>query len=45
MPKLVKSLPSYRRHKASGQAVVALNGKDHYLGPHGSKVSRDETIV
>lgn len=42
MPKLVNSLPSYRRHKASGQAVVTLNGKDHYLGPHGSKVSRDE---
>ncbi|MBL9165832.1 MAG: site-specific integrase [Planctomycetaceae bacterium] len=42
MPKLVNSLPSYRRHKASGQAVVTLNGKDHYLGPHGSKVSRDQ---
>lgn len=42
MPKLVNSLPSYRRHKASGQAVVTLNGKDHYLGPHGSTVSRNE---
>jgi integrase len=42
VPKLINSLPSYRRHKASGQAVVTLSGKDHYLGPHGSKVSRDQ---
>jgi integrase len=34
------STPSYRKH-ASGQATVRLNGKDHYLGPHGTKVSRD----
>jgi integrase len=25
--------PSLRRHKPSGQAVVTLDGKDHYLGP------------
>lgn len=25
-------IPSYRRHKASGQAVVTLNDKDFYLG-------------
>ncbi|MCC9644982.1 site-specific integrase [Rhodopirellula sp. JC740] len=42
MPKLSKSLPKYRKHKASGQAVVNLGGKDHYLGPHGSKVSKAE---
>jgi hypothetical protein len=24
-------VPSYRRHKPSGQAVVTLNGKDRYL--------------
>ena len=35
-------IPKYRRHKASGQAVVTLNGDDFYLGPHGSKVSRLE---
>jgi len=35
-------IPKYRRHKASGQAIVTLNGKDFYLGPHGSKVSRLE---
>lgn len=39
MPKLVKKLPSYRRHKVSGHAVVTLNGRDHYLGPHGSPES------
>ena len=25
--------PSLRRHKPSAQAVVTLDGKDHYLGP------------
>lgn len=33
--------PSYRRHKASGQAIVTLSGKDFYLGPYGTRVSRD----
>ena len=28
--------PSCRRHKATGQAVVTLNGRDIYLGKHGS---------
>lgn len=42
MPKLNRSIPKYRKHKASGQAIVTLNGKDVYLGPHGSKASRDE---
>lgn len=32
--------PSYRKHKASGQAVVTLNGKDHYLGPWRTKASK-----
>ena len=36
------SLPKYRRHKASKQAVVTLNGRDHYLGPHGSRSSVKE---
>lgn len=35
-----KSIPSYRRHKASDQAVVTLSGKDVYLGPFGSRESR-----
>ncbi len=36
-----KRPPSYRRHKASGQAIVTIAGKDHYLGPYGSATSRD----
>lgn len=34
------ALPSYRRHKPSGQAVVTLDGRDVYLGPWRSKESR-----
>ena len=30
MPRLVDALPKYRKHKASGQAVVTLNGVEHY---------------
>lgn len=36
------SVPSYRHHKPSGQAVVTLNGKDHYLGPWQSEPSTVE---
>ena len=36
------SVPSYRHHKPSGQAVVTLNAKDHYLGPWQSDSSRAE---
>lgn len=32
-------VPSYRLHKPSGQAVVTLNGCDHYLGVHGTEES------
>ena len=42
MPKLVHSLPKYRKHKPSGQAVVTIAGKDHYLGPHGTGASHHE---
>ena len=42
MPKLTLRPPKYRKHKASGQAVVTLNGRDFYLGPHGSTASRVE---
>jgi len=37
-----RKLPKYRCHKPSGQAVVTLSGKDFYLGPHDSAVSRVE---
>lgn len=42
MPRLVTSIPKYRKHRASGQALVTINGKDHYLGPHGTKASKLE---
>ena len=42
MPKLVNSSPKYRHHRSSGQAVVTLNGVDHYLGPWQSKASKAE---
>ena len=35
MPK--RNIPNYRLHKASGQAVVELDGRTFYLGKHGSK--------
>jgi len=35
-----KRVPKYRRHKPSGQAVVTLSGKDHYLGPWKSAASK-----
>jgi integrase len=39
MPKILNSLPKYRHHKASGQAIVHLKGKDIYLGPYNSPAS------
>lgn len=42
MPRLVSSPPAYRRHKASGQALVTLAGQDVYLGAHGTAASRRE---
>lgn len=42
MPHLAQSVPKYRKHKASGQAFVELNRQRHYLGPHGTRTSRDE---
>jgi hypothetical protein len=33
---------SYRLHKGSGQAVVTLNGSDHYLNKCGSTASKAE---
>ena len=35
-------VPSYRRHRPSGQAVVTLGGRDFYLGRWNTKVSRAE---
>ena len=37
MPKLTKSVPNYRLHKSSGQAVVTFEGVDFYIGLYRSK--------
>jgi integrase len=42
MPKITVAIPKYSHHKASGQAVVNICGKDHYLGPWKSEVSKLE---
>jgi hypothetical protein len=42
MPRLTRRVPSYCRHRASGQAVVTLSGQDFYLGPYGTQVSKRE---
>ncbi len=42
MPNTSPRVPSYRLHKASGQAVVTLDGRDIYLGKHKSAASRAE---
>lgn len=39
MPKLNGRIPKYSLHKASGQAIVTLNGTDHYLGEYASPES------
>lgn len=35
-------VPSYRLHRPSGQAVVTLSDRDHYLGPWNTAASKDE---
>ncbi|HUW30810.1 MAG TPA: site-specific integrase [Planctomycetota bacterium] len=41
MPETEKlRIPSYRRHRPSGQAVVTIERKDHYLGPWRSRESK-----
>jgi len=40
MPKLTQCMPSYCLHRASGQAIVKLSGKVHYLGRYGTKKSK-----
>jgi integrase len=41
------TVPAYQLHRGSGQAKVRIDGKDIYLGPHGSPESREryEEIV
>ena len=42
MPYPKNHVPKYRRHKVSGQAIVTIEGRDHYLGPYRSKASKVE---
>jgi len=42
MSKRSQRTPSYCLHKASGQAVVRIDGVDHYLGKYGTAESRAE---
>ena len=42
MPRLTRAVPAYRLQKSRGLAVVTIDGKDHYLGKHGSAESRRE---
>lgn len=42
MPRLTDSLPEYRRRRASGQAVVTLNGTDFYRRSPSTKASKAE---
>ena len=38
----MKSLPTYRLHKSSNQAVCTINGRSYYLGPYGSPASTEK---
>ncbi len=42
MPRCVNRSPRYCRHKASGQAIVTIDGRDFYLGLHGTAASKAE---
>jgi integrase len=42
MPTKTTSTPSYRLYRRTGQAVVTIDGKDRYLGRHGSPESKAE---
>jgi len=47
MPRRI-TVPIYRKHKVSGQAVVTIDGRDIYLGKHDTPESReryDRTIA
>jgi integrase len=43
MPRIAgAAIPKYRKHRATGQAIISICGSDLYLGPYGSKASRLE---
>lgn len=41
-PTAPRRIPTYRRHRPSGQAVATFGGRDFYLGAFGSKASKAE---
>jgi hypothetical protein len=41
MPTKISNVPSYRLHKPTGQAVVRLDGRDHYLVKHQTEASQE----
>ena len=42
MPKTLR-IPQYRCHKPTGQAVLTLSGKDHYMGVWKTAASKAES--
>lgn len=42
MPPRPSKIPSYCRHRASGQAYVTIGGREHYLGVYGSPESHQK---
>jgi len=40
MPRLVHRNPKYWKHRATGEAIVTLNGRDIYPGPYNTKAAR-----
>lgn len=42
MPKLVNRNPKYRKHRASGRAIVTIDGRDSDLGTCGTATRRRE---
>jgi hypothetical protein len=40
LPRAANHIAKYRKHRASGQAVVSINGRELYLGPHGAKAGK-----
>lgn len=44
MPRLTQAVPKYRKHKASGQAFVGINGRRHYLGPLWAEDLREHLV-
>lgn len=41
MPPKRRKVPAYCLHKATGQAVVRIDGKDFYLGKYGTEASHE----